>query len=406
MTHRAPAALAVLCCLFAAVVVPASVADEPGLATVDAASAETATEQTASPEATETPAAVAAPEELVVHYEGADRGAGRGLRAVLIAGDHEYRSEEAIPALARILAERQGMTCDVLITTDPKTGFIQPGSNHLPGTHLLDDADLLVIFARFQHLPAEQMEPIARYLRRGGPVVGLRTSTHAFQIPKDDPYARFDWRSEVPGYEGGFGRQVLGETWISHYGKNHVYSTQLEVLPEVADHPVLRGIEQVEGPDMWVEAGGYWVDPMPDSTVLARCIPIDTMTPEGQPVEGKEWCPGAWVRTYEDPEGEPREAGDPRRSGRVFNTTYGASEDLRNDPFRRLTVNACLWAAGREAEITPDLDIAFVGPYEPATFGFNRHRTQVRPGELADLAFPIFPSDRPLAPGRQRKRKR
>ena len=39
----------------------------------------------------------------LVVYEGTD-GPGAGKHIVLIAGDHEYRSEEILPAMARILA--------------------------------------------------------------------------------------------------------------------------------------------------------------------------------------------------------------------------------------------------------------------------------------------------------------
>ena len=73
--------------------------------------------------------------------------------------------------------------------------------------------------------------------------------------------------------------------------------------------------------------------------------------------------PVAWYRTYTGASG---------KIGRVFTTTHGASEDLLNDGFRRMAVNACLWAAGLEASIQPDSDISFVGPYHPSTFALRR----------------------------------
>ena len=63
----------------------------------------------------------------LVVYQGSE-GPGAGKHIVMLAGDHEYRSEEALPALARILARRYGFTCSVFFTTDPKTGFIEPAS--------------------------------------------------------------------------------------------------------------------------------------------------------------------------------------------------------------------------------------------------------------------------------------
>ena len=46
-------------------------------------------------------------------FEGG-KGPGKGKHIVLLAGDHEYRSEEALPQLARILATRHGFKCTVL----------------------------------------------------------------------------------------------------------------------------------------------------------------------------------------------------------------------------------------------------------------------------------------------------
>lgn len=138
----------------------------------------------------------------LVVYQG-DQGPGAGKRIVFLAGDHEYRSEETLPALARILARRYGFTCSVFFTTDPKTGFIEPGSSDISGLEALRTADLLVIFLRFQDFPDAQMQHIVDYLDRGGPVVGLRTATHAFQIQRPDAkFLKYTWRG-ADGYPGG-----------------------------------------------------------------------------------------------------------------------------------------------------------------------------------------------------------
>ena len=326
-------------------------------------------------------AAADAPEPLV--YEGVD-GPGRGTHVVFLAGDHEYRSEETLPALARILAKRHGFKCTVLFTLDPQTGEIDPAADNLPGLEALEEADLMVNFLRFKDLPEDQMRRIDRYLRRGGPVVGLRTATHAFKIPDDNGYARFDFRFKQQGYEGGFGRQILGETWAGHYGKNHVMSTRLDLNPERLDHPVLRGVE-----DPWVESGGYWADPAENSVVLAFAQPLQGMTPGAPPAEGKEPCPAAWVRTYEIADGP---VSPDQGSRRVFATTAGASEDLRNEGFRRMLVNACFWAAGLEEKIEPDANVDLVGPYNPGTFKFGGHVKGAKPAEMAGWEAPIPPA--------------
>src|ERR1700722_17692583 len=114
-------------------------------------------------------------------YEGT-AGPGKGKHIVFIASDHEYKSEEALPALARILSKHHGFKCTVLFGVDAKTGEIKPGTSNIPGTDRLKTADLLVIFTRFQNPPAAHLQPIVDYFDRGGPVIGLRTATHGFQI--------------------------------------------------------------------------------------------------------------------------------------------------------------------------------------------------------------------------------
>ena len=311
-----------------------------------------------------------------VVYQGT-AGAGIGKHVVFLAGDHEYRSEETLPALARILSKHHGFKSTVFFTTNRETGFIEPGSSNISGLDVLRTADLLVVFLRFQDFPDEQMQHIVDYLDRGGPVVGLRTATHAFQIKRSDArFAKYTWNS-AGEFQGGFGRQILGETWVSHYGRNHVQSSRLLIEPSNASHPVLRGVK-----DVWVQSGGYTADPIQGSEVLARGQILDGMTPESSPAKDKKAFPVAWVRTYTAASGT---------AGRVFTTTHGASEDLLNDGFRRMLVNACLWAVGLEAAITPTSAIGFVGQYEPSTFKFDGYVRGVRPQDLAGWNTPILP---------------
>ena len=108
-----------------------------------------------------------------VVWEG-DSGPGKGKHIVFIAGDHEYRGEESLPALARILAKNYGFKCSFFVTTDKETGFIKPGSNNISGLEALDTADLMVVFLRFQAFPDDQLKHIDAYLKRGGPVIGLQ----------------------------------------------------------------------------------------------------------------------------------------------------------------------------------------------------------------------------------------
>src|SRR5713226_701514 len=86
-----------------------------------------------------------------VVYEGGD-GPGKGKHIVLVSGDEEYRSEEALPQLGKILAKRHGFKCTVLFAIDRKDGSINPNQNdNIPGLEALKTADMLVIFTRFRN---------------------------------------------------------------------------------------------------------------------------------------------------------------------------------------------------------------------------------------------------------------
>src|SRR5207302_9395545 len=177
-------------------------------------------------------------------------GGGRGKHIVLIAADQEYRSEESIPALARMLSVHHGFRCTVLFSTNRQTGQIDPDTiDNIPGLEALRKAGLLVLFARWLELPDEQMKEILDYTNSGRPIVALRTSTHPFNYQKhpESPYAKYSYNSKQ--WPGGYGRQVLGETWIAHYGAHQKQSTRGIIAPGMEQHPILRGVY-----DLWGES--------------------------------------------------------------------------------------------------------------------------------------------------------
>src|SRR5690242_602974 len=187
----------------------------------------------------------AASDRLAIHGKS---GPGRGKHIVLVSGDEEYRSEQALPQLARILSQRHGFDCTVLFAIDPADGSINPNRrDNIPGLETLDSADLMILFARFRDLPDDQMKHIVDYVESGRPVVALRTATHAFDLKNSKTYQRYSWNSKE--WDGGFVRQVLGETWIDHHGRHGAQSTRGIVVEGQDRHPILRGIR----------SGAIWV---------------------------------------------------------------------------------------------------------------------------------------------------
>jgi hypothetical protein len=292
---------------------------------------------------------------------------------VLVSGDEEYRSEEALPQLGKILAKRHGFDCTVLFAVNDQGVIMPTRTDHIAGLEALRTADLMVILTRFRDLPDAEMKEIVDYVDSGRPIVAMRTATHAFNLKPHRSYVRYTWTSKE--WDGGFGRQVLGETWIDHHGHHGVESTRGIIAPGAAGHPILRGIK--EG-DIWGPTDVYRVRlPLPGD-----CIPLvlgqvlEGMNPHDKPVIGPKnqpMMPVAWVKTYTGKAGKP---------ARVFTTTMGASQDLKSEGTRRMLVNACYWAIGLEDRIPAESDVAIVGTYKPSRFGFGGFKKGVRPEHL------------------------
>ena len=327
-------------------------------------------------------------------------GPGKGKHIVFITGDEEYRSEESMPAMAKILAQRHGFKCTVLFSINPATGEIDPKVNdNIPGLDALRTADLLVVFTRFRHLPEEQMAKFVAYVESGKPVIGIRTATHAFDYDKfqKETFAKWAWRGPDKNFQGGFGRQVLGETWVDHYGGYRSESTMGIVAPGMKDHPILRGVEQ-----LWGMSHAYKVSTLEgDSQPLVMGQPLKGLQPTDAVDAEKPPVPVAWTKTY--------------KGARVFTTTLGIGDDFKEEGVRRMFVNACYWCVGLEDKIPAKSDVALVGKYEPAESKYAGYRKGMRPADFKeqnistdDLA-ELMPNDReqefysitdvPLPPG-------
>jgi Trehalose utilisation len=307
-------------------------------------------------------------------------GPGKGIHVVLVAGDDEYHSEEMMPQLAKILAYRQGFDCLVLFSLDPGDGTISPHQkDNIPGLESLAKADLLILFTRFRDLPESQMKHFVDYVESGRPIIGIRTATHAFEMKPGEPYSRYSWNSAVPGWEGGFGRRVLGETWIAHHAKHGKQSTRALIVPGQESNPILRGIKNGE---IWVPTDVYEIRlPQPKScTPLLLGEVLSGMLPADAPVAGKvnePMLPVAWTNRYTGTQG---------KTARVFATTMGSSDDFLNPALRRLLVNAALWATGKEVKIPAKANVDFIGAYHPRSFLDTGYTKGIRPADLASGA--------------------
>ncbi len=310
-------------------------------------------------------------EDLWVHYKGGE-GPGKGKHIVLIAGDEEYRSEEALPMLGKILAVRHGFDCTVLFSINPKDGTIDPeNQTNIPGLEKLADADMMVIATRFRDVPDDQMKYIDEFVHSGKPILGLRTATHAFNVKRNpnSAYAHYDFASSK--WPGGFGQQVLGDTWISHHGNHKHESTRGVVNEQQKDHPILRGVE-----DVWGPSDVYGIAHLPeDATVLLYGQVLTGMSPGDGPVAGPKndpMMPLFWTRPFTGRDG---------KTSRIICTTMGAAVDLESEGLRRAVVNACYWGLGLEDKIPAKSNVEYVGEFHPTFYGFGEQKRGVKPAD-------------------------
>jgi type 1 glutamine amidotransferase len=289
---------------------------------------------------------------------------------VFVTGDEEYRSEESMPMIARILKRDYGFDVTVRYALDDR-GIIDPNNlTNIPGLAALEDADLMVLYTRFRALPDSQLQYILDFAESGKPMVGFRTATHAFRYEDDSTHAYLN--EEWP-------QKVFGQHWITHHGHFDDGANPLTNVQYIAgqqDHPVLRGVEPFQAYS-WlyhVDGGAYRL--YGDSRPLLEGTAIKSGHAQNNRLDEFPLTnPVAWTKTYTGTSGVP---------ARVFFTTLGHPYDFREEPMRKLALNGILWALGREDEIPPEgADATVEGAYEPNNSGFgDRFKPGQRPADL------------------------
>jgi rhodanese-related sulfurtransferase/type 1 glutamine amidotransferase len=254
---------------------------------------------------------------------------------VLISGEYEYSSMITLPALAAYLEENHGF----------KTTYLQRGNGeNIDGLEALESADLAILMIRRMTLPPDQLGRIRSYVEKGGPVVGLRTTSHAFE----------NWKA--------WDNEVLGGNYHGHH-KNHLVATA-HVPDSARRHPIMQGVKEA------FLTGGSLYETVP----LAKGT---TLLLNGT-VEGAEPEPAAWTHEY--------------RGARIFYASLGDAKDFASQPFMQMLVRATHWAMDRPQPKKPAKAIKFFPSRVIDTEAFEKfakhHRTQVldvrTPGEFRD----------------------
>ncbi len=307
-------------------------------------------------------------------YSGTGDGPGKGKHIVLIAADQEYRSEQSMPMMAKILSTHHGFDCTVLFGVNDK-GEVDPTmpvypekgkeaefkAHHIPGLEYLASSDLVIFFTRLLTLPRAELEHIVKYVDSGKPIIALRTANHGFRGPL--PH-------KIDGKQVRWGEDVLGGAFMNHHGRWHADSTRGILVEAQNRHPVLTGVT-----DIWGDSDVYRTYKQGASlpagcTALVWGQPLTGRKHDDPPNDKLEPLPVAWVKDWKTSSG---------KTSRVFHCTMGSGTDLRSAGLRRLIINAAYWGMGLETSIQATSSVDIVDHYQPRESGFNYNELGVKP---------------------------
>ena len=292
------------------------------------------------------------------------QGEANGKHVVLLAGDEEYRSEESMPMLAQILSN-QGFQCTVLFSMDKDNKFVDPkNQKSLSNPMALDSADAIVMCLRFRNWEDNAFGKFESAFERGIPIVALRTSTHAFKVGPKSKYAKYSFNSKKDWVKG-FGRQVLGESWVNHHGKHKKEATRTKVEAGAEKSVVLNGVGEI-----FCTSDVYGAKPLEPSNILLRGEVTESFDPASEAVEGKNdpMQPVVWTREYKHDSG---------KVSKILTSTMGAASDLVDENLRRLVINGVYW--GLDMKVPDKADVTIKGDYKPTFYGFNIFKKNATP---------------------------
>ncbi|MBK7806366.1 MAG: ThuA domain-containing protein [Saprospiraceae bacterium] len=281
----------------------------------------------------------------------------RSKHIVFVSGEEEYRSEESFPMIAKILERETGAKVSFCFSVD-SAGYIDPNNTrHIAGLEKLQDADLMVLFARFRALPQDELKYITDYVESGKPIIGLRTSTHAFLYQEDSmKHMNNEWPTKV-----------FGQQWITHHGHFEDGNKPLTSVyfANKMMQPILRGVKPFDAYSwLYHVDGGEW-KLQGDCNILLQGKSLKSNHEmEGNLDKFPMTNPVAWTKNYKTSSG---------KSSKVFFTTLGHPYDFKDVSMRKLLLNSIFWALDAENKIPENgVNAEPVDIYEPSNSGFGQ----------------------------------
>lgn len=228
---------------------------------------------------------------------------------VFVLAEREYKTAETVPVFYEKHLKPLGFEAKFI--TAPPSG---PDRDNLKGLDTaLADADLVFLSVRRRAPKAAQLKAIQDYIAAGKPLVGIRTSSHPFDIRKgDSPKGHAQWKTFDP--------DVLGGSYNGHHGKQ---KTHWKAEASLKDHVILKGVSldaQFTGGSLYRSA------PLAKSTTTLATAKAEGIA-QSQPV--------AWTNK-------------PKSGSRIFYTSLGHVSDFESEHFLKMLTNAVIWAAAIE----------------------------------------------------------
>ena len=219
-----------------------------------------------------------------------------------ILAEREYQTEQTLPEFARKHLSKEFI---LKFCHAPHQG---QDRNLLSNPSFIAKADLLVISVRRRAFKEETMNLIRKHVSSVKPIVGIRTSSHAFDLKKSPiPEGHQVWNE--------WDEKIIGGNYNGHHGKG--MTCQIEKYANSPSHPIIKNLTLPFGTPATLYR---------NSTLSKKSIPLLSGTIKGFPSE-----PVAWV--HQSPSG-----------GKVFYTSLGHIEDFKKPAFQKLLLNAIKWS--------------------------------------------------------------
>ncbi len=214
--------------------------------------------------------------------------------AMIVSDDH-YQADKKLPVFAERLRKKKGFYCTVIHGE---------GAGDFPAMAELKSADTAILFIRRLAVPQSQMALLKDYLKRGKPLIGMRTASHAFALRggQKSPTGWVQWPE--------FDADVLGGNYQGHGPDTE--GSDIAIVAGQKNHPILKGV----APLAWHSTGSvYRTAPVAEgSTVLMTAGAPSTKV---QPL--------TWLRKHD--------------KSTVMYTGLGHPDDFKSPAFLQLLTN-------------------------------------------------------------------